>query len=148
MCTTEYAAGTVMFMTQDFVELDHDQISEKVRYTLAQRLTRYLDRMDVFMDDDPRDFSPPQVSNYLAAVKLLGSLYQAHLRPVDKSGMVPMERVEKLLELARTEAAVLAVEEYKAQQALEARRALESAGTGVREALERERDRQSRATSA
>lgn len=129
----------------DFVQLDHDQITEKVRYTLAQRLTRYLDRMDVFMDDDPRDFSPPQVSNYLAAVKLLGSLYQAHLRPVDKSGMLPMDRVEKLLELARTEAAAQAVEEFRAQQALENLRALESAGTGVREALVRERDRQSRA---
>lgn len=131
-------------MTPDFVQLDHDQISEKVRYTLAQRLTRYLDRMDVFMDDDPRDFSPPQVGNYLTAVKLLGSLYQAHLRPVDKSGMVPVDRVEKMLEAARTEAAAQAVEAERLRVAQETRLALESAGTGVREALERERNRQAR----
>jgi hypothetical protein len=126
-------------------DLDHDQISEKVRYNLAQRLTRLLDKFEIFLDDDPRDFTPGQISNYLTAVKILGSLYQAHLRPVDKSGMVSVERVEKMIEAARTEAALEAVEAERSRVAEESRRALESAGTGVRDALRRERDRQARA---
>lgn len=129
-------------------DLDHDKISEKVRIELAHRLTRLLDKFEIFLDDDPRDFSPGQISNYLSAVKILASLYQAHLRPVDKSGMVSAERVEKLLEAARTEAALEAVENERLRVAAESRMALEAAGTGIRDALARERDRQARAIGA
>lgn len=132
----------------EFPTLDHDQITEMVRHNLAQRLTRFLDRMDVFMDDDPRDFSPGQVATYLSAVKLLGGLYQAHQRPVDKSAMVELVKVEKLIEAAREEAAREAVEAERARIAHESRLALESAGSGVRAALARERDRQDRAEAS
>ena len=132
-------------MDIDITNLDHDQISEEVRIRAAARLERLMSRMEVFLDDDPRDFSPGQLAIYLNALKLQGSLYQAFQRPVDKSGMLPAPVVEKMLEQARTEAALEAVEAEKARIALESRLALESAGAGVREALERERDRQSRA---
>lgn len=129
----------------EIVDLDHDKISERVRMELAQRLTRLLDKFEIFLDDDPRDFSPGQISNYLTAVKILGSLYQAHLRPVDKSGMIPADRVEKMIEIACAQAVSEALEAERARTALESRAALESAGTGIRDALARERDRQARA---
>lgn len=128
----------------EFPHLDHDQITEVVRLDLSRRLKRFLDRMDVFMDDDPRDFTPGQVANYLAAVKIWGALYQVQLRPPDKSGMLSVEKVEQLLAAAREEAAREAVEAERARLAAEARMALESAGAGVREALQRERDRRAR----
>lgn len=132
----------------EIVDLDHDKISERVRMELAQRLTRLLDKFEIFLDDDPRDFSPGQISNYLTAVKILGSLYQAHLRPVDKSGMVPADRVEKMIEIACASAVAEALEAERARTALESRAALESAGTGIRTALARERDRQARALTS
>jgi hypothetical protein len=128
----------------DMVELDHDQISEKVRIELARRLTNLLDKFEVFLDDDPREFSPGQIANYLSAVKLLGSLYQAQLRPVDKSGMVSADRVEKMIEAASAVAVQEALELERARVRAETRLALESAGTGVREPLSRERERQSK----
>lgn len=128
----------------DMVELDHDQITEKVRIELARRLTGLLDRFEVFLEDDPREFSPGQITNYLNAVKLLASLYQAHQRPVDKSGMVSAAQVEKLIEIASAEAVAQALEAERARIKAETRLALESAGTGIRDALERERLRQSR----
>lgn len=130
----------------DMVELDHDQITEKVRIELARRLTGLLDRFEVFLEDDPREFSPGQITNYLNAVKLLASLYQAHLRPVDKSGMVSADKVEKLIEIACTQAVAEALEAERARIAHERVLALESAGTGIRDALNRERERQSRAS--
>lgn len=132
----------------EIVDLDHDKISERVRMELAQRLTRLLDKFEIFLDDDPRDFSPGQISNYLTAVKILGSLYQAHLRPVDKSGMIPADRVEKMIEIACAQAVSEALEAERARTALESRAALESAGTGIRDALARERDRQARALTS
>lgn len=133
-------------MTQgmEFYDIDHDKMSDRVRMELASRLTRLLNKYEVFLDDDPRDFSPGQVANYLGAVKLLGSLFQAHQRPVDKSGMVPADRVEKLIEAACVEAVAQALEAERARIASERLLALESAGTGVRAALSRERDRQTR----
>jgi nitrogen-specific signal transduction histidine kinase len=128
------------------VELDHDQITEKVRIELARRLTGLLDRFEVFLEDDPREFSPGQITNYLNAVKLLASLYQAHQRPVDKSGMVSAAQVEKLIEIACAQAVAEALEAEKARTAHERALALESAGTGIRDALNRERERQSRAS--
>jgi nitrogen-specific signal transduction histidine kinase len=130
----------------DMVELDHDQITEKVRIELARRLTGLLDRFEVFLEDDPREFSPGQITNYLNAVKLLASLYQAHQRPVDKSGMVSAAQVEKLIEIACAQAVAEALEAEKARTAHERALALESAGTGIRDALNRERERQSRAS--
>lgn len=129
----------------DMVELDHDQITEKVRIELARRLTGLLDRFEVFLEDDPREFSPGQITNYLNAVKLLASLYQAHQRPVDKSGMVSAAQVEKLIEIACAQAVAEALEAERARIAHERALALESAGTGIRDALNRERERQSRA---
>lgn len=130
----------------DMVELDHDQITEKVRIELARRLTGLLDRFEVFLEDDPREFSPGQITNYLNAVKLLASLYQAHQRPVDKSGMVSAAQVEKLIEIACAQAVAEALEAERARIAHERALALESAGTGIRDALNRERERQSRAS--
>lgn len=130
----------------EFFDIDHDKMSDRVRMELAQRLTRLMDKFEVFLDDDPRDFSPGQIANYLSAVKLLGSLYQAHQRPVDKSGMVPADRVEKLIEAAVVQAVEEALEAERVRIGAEHRRALEAAGSGVREALARERDRQDRAT--
>ena len=133
-------------MTQgmEFYDIDHDKMSDRVRMELASRLTRLMNKFEIILDDDPREFSPGQVANYLAAVKLLGSLYQAHQRPVDKSGMVPAAQVEKLIEAACVEAVASALEAEKARIASERHLALESAGTGVRAALSRERDRQVR----
>ena len=133
-------------MTQmEFQDIDHDRMTERVRMELAQRLTRLMNKFEIFLDDDPRDFSPAQIANYLNCVKLLGSLYQAHQRPVDKSGMVPADRVQKMIEIACAEAVTQALESEKARIASERLVALESAGTGVRDALARERDRQTRA---
>lgn len=133
-------------MTQmDYFEIDHDKMSERVRMELAQRLTRLMDKFEIFLDDDPREFSPGQISNYLTAVKLLGSLYQAHQRPVDKSGMIPADRVEKLIEAACAQAVAEALESEKARIQAERLTALESAQSGIRQALGRERDRQVRA---
>lgn len=129
----------------DFVEFDHDQMSERVRMQLAQRITRLMDKFEIFLDDDPRDFSPGQIANYLAAAKLLGSLYQAHQRPVDKSGMIAAEKVEKLITAACAQAVEDALTSERARIQAERLTALESAGTGVRDALKRERDRQTRA---
>ena len=134
-----------MTQSMDYFEIDHDQMSQRVRMELAQRLTRLMDKFEIFLDDDPRDFSPGQISNYLTAVKLLGSLYQAHQRPVDKSGMIPADRVEKLIEAACAQAVQEALESERARIAQERLTALESAQTGIRAALGRERDRQVRA---
>lgn len=130
----------------DFFDIDHDKMSDRVRMELAQRLIRLMDKFEMFLDDDPRDFSPGQVANYLGAVKILGSLYQAHQRPVDRSGLVPAERVEKMIEAACAQAVTEALEAERARAAIESRMAIEAAGSGVREALERERNRQSRAS--
>lgn len=133
-------------MTQmEFQDIDHDRMSDRVRMELAQRLTRLMNKFEIFLDDDPRDFSPGQIANYLNCVKLLGSLYQAHQRPVDKSGMVPADRVQKMIEIACAEAVAQALESERARIATERLMALESAGAGVRDALARERDRQTRA---
>ena len=133
-------------MTQmEFQDIDHDRMTERVRMELAQRLTRLMNKFEIFLDDDPRDFSPAQIANYLNCVKLLGSLYQAHQRPVDKSGMVPADRVQKMIEIACAEAVQQALEVERAGIAAARLTALESAGTGVRDALARERDRQTRA---
>jgi len=129
----------------DYVDVDHDKMSDRVRMELAQRLTRLMNKFEIFLDDDPRDFSPGQIANYLNCVKLLGSLYQAHQRPVDKSGMVPADRVEKLIEAACAEAVAQALEVERARIQAARLTALESAGAGVRDALARERDRQTRA---
>lgn len=134
-------------MSIEIMDLDHDQISEQVRRNLAHRVTRLLDRFEMFLDDDPRDLSPGQVSNYLTAVKILGSLYQAHLRPVDKSGLVPAERVEKMIEAACAEAVREALEAERAAVASRRVLELEAAGTGVRASLERERARVEREKS-
>lgn len=129
----------------EFVDVDHDKLSERVRIELAQRLIRLVDKFEIFLDDDPRDFSPGQIANYLTAVKLLGSLYQVQQRPQDRSGLIPADRVEKMIEAA----CVLAVEEALAAErvriAEQSRLALEGAGSDVRRALQRERDRQDRA---
>jgi hypothetical protein len=132
-------------MLTDFPEFDHDQMSERVRMQLAQRITRLMDKFEIFLDDDPRDFSPGQIANYLAAAKLLGSLYQAHQRPVDKSGMIPADKVEKLMAAACAQAVEDALTQERARIQAERLMALESAGSGIRDALKRERDRQSRA---
>lgn len=129
----------------DFPEFDHDQMSERVRMQLAQRITRLMDKFEIFLDDDPRDFSPGQIANYLSAAKLLGSLYQAHQRPVDKSGMIPADKVEKLITAACAQAVEEALTSERARIQAERLMALESAGAGVRDALKRERDRQTRA---
>lgn len=129
----------------DFVEFDHDQMSERVRMQLAQRLTRLMDKFEIFLDDDPRDFSPGQIANYLSAAKLLGSLYQAHQRPVDKSGMIPADKVEKLIIAACSQAVEEALTAERARIQAERLMSLESARHGVRESLSRERDRQTRA---
>jgi hypothetical protein len=131
----------------EIVDLDHDQISERVRMELAQRLTRLADRFEIFLDDDPREFSPGQIANYLTTLKILGSLYQVHQRPVDKSGMVPVDKVEKMIEAASAQAVEEALEAERARIRQESRMALESAGIGVRHALERERARQERAAA-
>lgn len=123
---------------------DHDQVSERVRMELAQKLMRLCDRFEMFLDDDPRDLSPGMVANYLTAVRMLGGLYQTFARPVDRSGSVPAERVEKMLEAARMQAAEEAREAYKLEQAAQRRMALESAGSKVREDLARERERRER----
>lgn len=133
-------------MTQmDFYDIDHDKMSDRVRMELASRLTRLVDKFEIFLDDDPRDFSPGQITNYLTALKLLGSLFQVQQRPVDRSGLVPADRVEKMIQAACDVAVAQALEAERARIAVESRLALESAGAGVRDALRRERDRQSRA---
>lgn len=128
----------------EFVDVDHDKISERVRIELAQRLIRLVDKFEIFLDDDPRDFSPGQIANYLNAVKLLGSLYQVQQKPADRSGMIPADRVEKMIEAASAQAVQEALEAERARIASESRLALESAGSDVRAALQRERDRRER----
>jgi hypothetical protein len=123
---------------------DHDQVSERVRMELAQKLMHLCGRFEMFLDDDPRDLSPGMVANYLTAVRMLGGLYQTFARPVDRSGMVSLDRVEKMLEAARTQAAAEAREALQLEQAADRRLALESAGSRVREDLKRERDRRER----
>lgn len=133
-------------MTQDMLypEIDHEQVREKVRTELGHRITRLMDKYEVFLDDDPRDFSPGQVANYLNAAKILGALYQSFKEPVDRSGMIPADKVEKMIEAATAQAVAEALELERARNASERHLALESAGTGVRAALSRERDRQAR----
>lgn len=130
--------------SMDFYDIDHDKMSDRVRMELASRLTRLVDKFEIFLDDDPRDFSPGQITNYLTALKLLGSLFQVQQRPVDRSGLVPADRVEKMIQAACEVAVAQALEAERARIAVESRLALESAGAGVRDALRRERDRQSR----
>lgn len=130
--------------SMDFYDIDHDKMSDRVRMELASRLTRLVDKFEIFLDDDPRDFSPGQITNYLTALKLLGSLFQVQQRPVDRSGLVPADRVEKMIQAACEVAVAQALEAERARIAAESRLALESAGAGVRDALRRERDRQSR----
>lgn len=127
-----------------YPEIDHEQVREKVRTELGHRITRLMDKYEVFLDDDPRDFSPGQVANYLTAAKILGALYQSFKEPVDKSGMIPADKVEKMIEAATAQAVAEALELERARIASERLLALESAGTGVRAALSRERDRQTR----
>lgn len=122
-------------------DFDHDQISQEVRIRLASRLENLLNRMEIFIDDDPREFSASQLTVYLQAVRIMGSLYQAFARPVDQAGFIPAERVERMLEAARIEAAALAVTSERERVALESRLALESARSGVRDRLALERAR-------
>lgn len=136
-------AGIMSYI--EFVDVDHDKLSERVRIELAQRLLRLIDKFEIFLDDDPRDFSPGQLANFLNAVKLLGSMYQVQQKPADRSGLVPADRVEKMIETACALAVAEALEAERARIAQEARLALEAAGSDVRAALARERDRQGRA---
>lgn len=123
---------------------DHDQVSERVRMELAQKLMHLCGRFEMFLDDDPRDLSPGMVANYLTAVRMLGGLYQTFARPVDRSGSISVERVEKMIEAARMQAAEEAREVLRLEQAADRRLALESAGSKVREDLVRERERRER----
>jgi hypothetical protein len=132
--------------TTEYVGTDHDKISERVRIDLSVRLSKLMNSYEMFLDSDPRDFSPAQVANYLTTAKLLGSLWQSFQRPVDRSGLIPADRVEKMIEAACAQAVTEALEAERALAAAQHRMALESAGTGVREALARERDRRSRAS--
>jgi hypothetical protein len=128
-------------------DLDHDRISEEVRTRLAYRLDRLMSRMDVFLEDDPREFSASQLMAYLQAAKVLGSLYQVFQRPQDQAGTVPLERVERMLEAARVQAALDAVEAERVLVQERARMALESAQSKVREDLQGERERRSKGGS-
>lgn len=131
----------------EFVAVDHDKVSERVRIDLSVRLQRLMDKYEMFLDDDPRDFSPAQVGNYLMAAKMLGGLWQSFARPVDRSGLVPAERVEKMIEAATAAAVTEALEAERAAVAAQSRLALESAGSDVRAALQRDRDRRGRQAS-
>ena len=128
----------------EFVSPDHDKVSERVRIDLSVKLQRLAEKYEMFLDDDPRDFTPAQVGNYLTALKMLGSLWQAFQRPVDRSGMVPADRVEKMIEASVAVAVTQALEAERASVAADRRLALESAGSDVRAALQRDRDRQGR----
>ena len=128
----------------EFVAVDHDKVSERVRIDLSVKLQRLAERYEMFLDDDPRDFTPAQVGNYLTALKMLGSLWQSFQRPVDRSGLVPADRVEKMIEAATAAAVTEALEAERASVAASTRLALESAGSDVRAALQRDRDRRGR----
>lgn len=121
---------------------DHDRLREEVRIRLAARYERLLNAMEVFLEDDPRDFSAAQLGVYLQAMKGLGDLYQARDKPSQGEDLIPLEKAQRLAELAAVEAAEVARVEERARIAGERVLELEQAGGTLRERLQRLRDRE------
>lgn len=100
---------------------DHDVVAGRVRTFAAARLVELIDGLQPFVAEalrDPSDLvdvEPSRVMANVAVVKLqaamikqLGGLYQVDARPVERPdvNLVPMEKVQELLELERQEAVV------------------------------------------
>lgn len=126
----------------DVARFDHHRLREEVRVRLAARYERLLNAMEIFLDDDPRDFSAAQLGVYLQALKGLGDLYQARDKPSDGEDMITLVKAQQLAEAAALEAAEAARRDERA--VLEAARMLEleSAGSKLRDRLRRLRDRE------
>lgn len=125
----------------DLSRIDHERLREEVRIRLAHRYEKLLNAMEVFLDDDPREFSAAQLAIYLQTARNLGDLYQVRDRPRDTEEFLTLEQAERLAESRAVEAAEAArVEE---RQRLEGARMLELEGAGrsLRERLGRLRDR-------
>lgn len=124
-------------MDLDYDKIDHQRIRAEVRTRLAARLDRLLDDLAPLLD--PRDpatlgeVSPAMISAFVGAARLLGDLYQARDAP-DRDA-VPASKVERMLAEAREQAAVEAVEAFRATRELEAGQAATQARTALLGAL-------------
>lgn len=125
-------------MEFDITDIDHDKISIEVRIRLAARLEKFLDDLEPFTDplreESMGEISPSLGNLYLAGIRAMGKLYQVDQRPGGKD-MVELAKVERMLEIARTEAAAAAVAELKASKAIESGVAYDEARISLSEAL-------------
>ena len=121
----------------DIEHVDYDQVTEQVRKNLAWRLEKGLESLTPYVNGAMGEVLPGHVQAFLAAVKLQGQLYTAFKPPRELETVLTASRVQRMLEEARTEAALLAVaEERRRVQEVRELEAAE-AGVSVRAELER-----------
>jgi hypothetical protein len=125
-------------MDFDISDIDHEKISVEVRIRLAARLEKFLDDLEPFVDprreESMGEISPSVGNLYLAGIRAMGKLYQVDQRPGGKD-MVELSKVERMLEIARAEAAAAAVAELTARKAIEGSVAYDEARIALADAL-------------
>lgn len=127
---------------------DYDNISNNVRRFCAERLYELERAMRPWVDGSFGEIQPGHLNGYVATLKELANLYEAHKRPHEEAGMVSAARVEALLAEAeaRTQVAVAAAvaeteARMRAQLAVEEKLSIETAKTTVLSTLSRLQER-------
>lgn len=125
-------------MDFDISTIDHESISAEVRIRLAARLEKFLDALEPFTDPNREEtmgeINPAHGNLYLAGIRAMGKLYQVDQRPGGKD-MIELAKVERMLEVARIEAAAAAVEAMRASKAITSAAAYDEARDVLSEAL-------------
>ena len=77
--------------------VNYDTISNNVRSFCAERYYELEKTLRPLVDPNYGDVLPGHLNAYLAAVKQLGQLYQAHKPPLALQNLVPMAKVQELI---------------------------------------------------
>lgn len=113
----------------DIEKFDYDQVTEQVRKNLGWRLEKVLDALTPYVTGAMGEVLPGHVQAFTSAVKLQGALYNAFKPPREPETVLTASRVARMLDEARTEAALEAVAAERRRVAEV--RALEAAEAGV-----------------
>jgi hypothetical protein len=96
---------------------DHARISHQVRIQLGDRLERMLKTLEPLIEGQYGEPPMPgHLQAYLAGIKLFGAMYQVDKPPRGDEDLIPVEKVTKMLEAARVEAAAEAVQAVQARK--------------------------------
>jgi hypothetical protein len=96
---------------------DHARISNQVRVQLGNRLERMLKNLEPLIEGQYGEPPMPgHLQAYLAGIKLFGAMYQVDKPPRGDEDLIPVEKVTKMLEVARMEAAAEAVQVLQARK--------------------------------